>query len=53
LREGDVIVAVANVAVTNVASFEKVVAEQDKSKPVKILFRRGEWAQYPVIRFAP
>ncbi|MDP1530107.1 MAG: DegQ family serine endoprotease [Rhodoferax sp.] len=53
LREGDVIVAVANVPVTNVATFEKVVAEQDKSKPVNILFRRGEWAQYTVIRFTP
>jgi serine protease Do len=53
LREGDVIVAVANAPVTNVASFEKVVAEPDKSKPVNILFRRGEWAQYTVIRFNP
>jgi serine protease Do len=53
LREGDVILSVANVAVTNVAGFEKVVAELDKSKPVNILFRRGEWAQYTVIRFNP
>ncbi|MCF8160014.1 MAG: DegQ family serine endoprotease [Polaromonas sp.] len=53
LREGDVILAVANVAVSNVAGFEKVVAELDKSKPVNILFRRGEWAQYTVIRFNP
>lgn len=53
LREGDVIVAVANTPVNNAASFEKVVAEQDKSKPVNILFRRGEWAQYTVIRFNP
>jgi serine protease Do len=53
LREGDVILSVANVAVTHVAGFEKVVAELDKSKPVNILFRRGDWAQYTVIRFNP
>ncbi|MBE0473174.1 DegQ family serine endoprotease [Rhodoferax sp.] len=51
MRQGDVIMAVANVAVTSVAGFEKVVAELDKTKPVNILFRRGEWAQYTVIRF--
>ncbi|HSO44361.1 MAG TPA: Do family serine endopeptidase, partial [Rhodoferax sp.] len=53
LREGDVIMAVANVAVTSVAGFEKVVADLDKTKPINILFRRGEWAQYTVIRFNP
>jgi serine protease Do len=53
LREGDVILSVANVAVVNVAGFEKIVAELDKSKPARILFRRGEWAQYTLIRFNP
>jgi serine protease Do len=53
LREGDVIMAVANVAVTSVAGFEKVVADLDKTKPINVLFRRGEWAQYTVIRFNP
>ncbi|OIP14251.1 MAG: serine peptidase [Comamonadaceae bacterium CG_4_9_14_3_um_filter_60_33] len=51
LREGDVIMAVANVPVTSVAGFEKTVVDLDKTKPVNILFRRGEWAQYTVIRF--
>ncbi len=50
LREGDVIISVANVVVTSVAGFEKLVAGLDKSKPINILFRRGEWAQYTVIR---
>ena len=45
--------AVANVAVTSVAGFEKVVADLDKTKPINMLFRRGEWAQYAVIRFNP
>ena len=53
LREGDVILSVANVAVVNVAGFEKIVADLDKTKPVNILYRRGEWAQYTVIRFNP
>jgi len=50
LRQGDVIMAVANVAVTSVAGFEKVAADLDKTKPINVLFRRGEWAQYTVIR---
>ena len=50
LREGDVIVAVANSEVTSVKEFEAVLAKLDKSKPVNVLFRRGEWAQYALIR---
>lgn len=53
LRQGDVILSVANVAVASVAGFEKIVADLDKSKPVNILYRRGDWAQYTVIRFNP
>ena len=50
VREGDVIVAIANVEVGNVKEFEAAVAKVDRNKPVNILFRRGEWAQYAVIR---
>jgi serine protease Do len=50
LREGDVIVAIANAEVTNVKEFEAAVGKIDKSKPVNVLFRRGEWAQYALIR---
>jgi serine protease Do len=50
LREGDVILAIANVEVNNVREFEAQLAKLDKSKPVNVLFRRGEWAQYAVIR---
>ncbi len=50
VREGDVIVAIANVEVVNVKEFESAVAKVDRNKPVNVLFRRGEWAQYAIIR---
>lgn len=50
LREGDVIVQIANTEIANVKEFEAVVSKLDKSKSISILFRRGEWAQYAVIR---
>ncbi len=52
LRESDVIVAIANVEVASVKEFDAAVAKIDRSKPVNVLFRRGEWAQYAVIRLA-
>ena len=52
LREGDVILALANIEVTDTRQFENVFAKLDKSKPVSVLFRRGEWAQYALIRLA-
>lgn len=50
VREGDVIVAIANVEITNVKEFESALSKIDKSKPLNLLLRRGEWAQYVVIR---
>ena len=50
IREGDVIVAIANVEVTSVKEFEVAVAKVDKTKPVNVLFRRGELAQFALIR---
>ena len=50
LREGDVITAIANGEVANLKEFEAALAKVDRSKAVNILFRRGEWAQYAVIR---
>ena len=50
LREGDVIMTVANVSVGSVKELEAVLAKLDKTKPIPVLFRRGEWAQYTVIR---
>jgi serine protease Do len=50
LREGDIVMAVANTEIKNVKEFEAVLARLDKTKPVAILLRRGEWAQYTLIR---
>ncbi len=50
LRAGDVILAVANVQIGNAKDFEAVLAKLDKSRPVSVLVRRGDWAQYAVIR---
>jgi len=50
VREGDVIVAIANTEVASVKEFEAAVAKTDKTKPVNVLFRRGEWASYALIR---
>lgn len=50
LRQGDIILAVANVQVADVKQFEAALAKADKARPVSVLVRRGEWAQYVVIR---
>lgn len=50
LREGDVILALSNVEIGSVRDFEAMLSRLDKGKPVNVLFRRGEWAQYAVIR---
>ena len=50
LHEGDVIIQIANVEVNNVREFEAVVGKLDKNKAVNLLFRRGDWAQYVLIR---
>ena len=50
LREGDVIVAIANTEVASVKEFEAAVAKTDKTKAINLLFRRGELAQFAIIR---
>ena len=50
LREGDVIVAIANIEVTSVKEFEVAAAKVDKTKAINLLFRRGELAQFAIIR---
>ena len=44
------IVAVANTDVASVKDVESALAKLDKSRPVNLLLRRGEWAQYAVVR---
>ncbi|MBX9936891.1 MAG: PDZ domain-containing protein, partial [Burkholderiaceae bacterium] len=50
LREGDVILALANTEVASAKELEAVLSKADKAKPINVLFRRGEWAQYALIR---
>jgi serine protease Do len=41
---------VGNVEVLSVKDFESVVAKFDKSKALSVLFRRGEWTQYAILK---
>ena len=50
LRQDDVIVALANIEVRTLKDFEAAIAKADKNKPLNVLFRRGDWAQYTLIR---
>ncbi|MEX1167786.1 MAG: Do family serine endopeptidase [Hydrogenophaga sp.] len=50
LREGDVIIAIDNTDTHTLAELEAVLAKVDKTRAINVLFRRGEWAQYTLIR---
>lgn len=50
LRENDVIVQMGSAEVTSVKEFDAALAKAGKAKPVTVLVRRGELAQYVVIR---
>ncbi len=50
LREGDIILAISNTEVSSVKEFEAALAKADRSKPISVLFRRGDWAQYALVR---
>lgn len=50
LREGDVVLSVANTEVADAKGFEAALAKADKNKAVNMLVRRGEWAQYVLVR---
>ena len=50
LREGDVVLSVANTEVADAKGFEAALGKADKNKPVNMLVRRGEWAQYVLVR---
>jgi len=53
LREGDVILAMANIEVNQVKDFVAALSKLDKSKPVSVLFRRGELTRFTLIRPNP
>ncbi len=50
LREGDVILSVANIEVNNIKEFEVSLSKIEKTKVINVLFRRGQWTQYAVIQ---
>ncbi|MEY4363790.1 MAG: hypothetical protein RLZZ24_1142 [Pseudomonadota bacterium] len=50
LQEGDVVLALANYETATLQAFEAIAARLDRTKPVSLLVRRGDWAQYVVIR---
>ena len=50
LREGDIILALANTDVASVKEFEVALAKHDKTKPLPVLIRRGELAQFVIIK---
>ncbi len=52
LREGDVILQVGNVDLASVKEFDAVIAKFDKGRAMSVLFRRGEWTQYAVLKAA-
>ena len=53
IREGDLILALANAEVTSVKIFQSLMNRVDKTKPVSVLIRRGDGAQYVLIRPTP
>jgi serine protease Do len=50
IREGDVIQSLDSTEITSVKQFEAVVAKLDKTKPVTALVRRGDSANFVIIR---
>ncbi len=50
LREGDVILSVANVEVTSSKEFESILTKHDKAKPLPITFLRANMVQIVVIK---
>ena len=50
LREGDVIVSMANAELGTVKDFEATLAKIDKTKNITVLVRRGELAQFLIIK---
>jgi serine protease Do len=53
LREGDVILAVGNIEVSHVKDFAAALSKLDKTKPVNVLFRRGELTRFALVRPIP
>ena len=50
LREGDVIVSIANTEVAGLKSFEAALGKIDKTKSITVLVRRGDLAQFLILK---
>ncbi|TSE36044.1 DegQ family serine endoprotease [Tepidimonas charontis] len=50
VQPGDVVVGVGNQRVSNVRDFERALNEVPKGRPVGLLIRRGDWAQWVLVR---
>ena len=50
VREGDVVLAIANLQVNSVREFEAILSKVDKTRTVSMLIQRGGAAQYVLIR---
>ncbi|MEO8925078.1 MAG: Do family serine endopeptidase [Caldimonas sp.] len=50
VREGDVIVTIDNIEVVSARQFDAALAKLDKSKPVTLLVRRGDAANFLILR---
>jgi serine protease Do len=50
LREDDVIVSIGNQGVRDVRGFDATIAAFPAERPVPVMIRRGDWAQYALIR---
>lgn len=50
LREGDIILQVGNAEVATSRELEAALTKHDKKKPLSVLFRRGDWTQFAVIK---
>jgi serine protease Do len=50
LREGDVILTLDNVEISDAKQFNALAAKLDKSKAISMMIRREQWTNYLVIR---
>lgn len=50
LAEGDIILQLDSTEVGSVKEVEAILAKHDKAKPLVVLYRRGDWTQYTLMR---
>jgi serine protease Do len=50
LREGDIVLTLDNVEIADTKQFSAVAGKADKAKPINVMYRRGEWVSFLLIR---